>query len=56
MARRHGLLVTGGSDFHGDRDSRTHLGGLPAGWRHSADDLQALSDAMADAARNHTGS
>ncbi|MEA4928049.1 MAG: PHP domain-containing protein [Candidatus Limiplasma sp.] len=54
MARRHGLLVTGGSDFHGDRDSRTHLGGLPAGWRHWAEDLQALSGAMADAARNQS--
>ena len=46
IARRHGLLVTGGSDFHGDRGSRAKLGGLPAGWRLWREDVAALSDAI----------
>ncbi len=47
MARRRGLLVTGGSDFHGDRGSRAALGGLPAGWRVWQSDLEDLRSAMA---------
>lgn len=31
FARRSGLLVTGGSDYHGDAGSTVHLGRLPAG-------------------------
>ncbi len=53
MARRKGLLVTGGSDFHGDSGTRAKLGGLPAGWRAWAEDLAALQAAMA-AARSKT--
>ena len=49
IARRHGLLVTGGSDFHGDRGSRASLGGLPSGWKDWKADLHALTDAMAHA-------
>lgn len=49
LARRHGLLVTGGSDFHGDRGARARLGGLPGGWRAWPDDLAALRAAMATA-------
>ena len=49
MARRRGLLVTGGSDFHGDRGSRAKLGGLPSGWNAWADDLAALEAAIAAA-------
>jgi len=47
MARRRGLLVTGGSDFHGDSGARAELGGLPAGWRAWKDDLAALNDVIA---------
>ncbi|NLI20474.1 MAG: PHP domain-containing protein [Clostridiales bacterium] len=46
LARRQGLLVTGGSDFHGDQGSRARLGGLPPGWRDPPADLQALREAM----------
>ena len=47
MAKRNGLLVTGGSDFHGDSGARAKLGGLPTGWQHWREDLAALEDAMA---------
>ena len=46
MARRRGLLVTGGSDYHGDRGTRARLGGLPSGWRKWREDLAALQTAM----------
>lgn len=46
MARRRNLLVTGGSDFHGDRGSHAALGALPSGWDCWPEDLQALKDAM----------
>lgn len=54
IARRHGLLVTGGSDFHGDRGSRAKIGTLPAGWQAWQNDLDALLAAM-QAARAQTG-
>ncbi len=47
MARRMELLVTGGSDFHGDRGSRAQLGGFPAGWHDWESDLEALDNAIA---------
>lgn len=43
MARSMGLLVTGGSDYHGDPASTVHLGKLPSGWSNRAQDLHALS-------------
>jgi len=46
IARRHGLLVTGGSDFHGDRGSRAKIGTFPAGWTTWQNDLAALLVAM----------
>ena len=46
MARRYNLLVTGGSDFHGDRGSRAKLGALPAGWRNWESDVAALQSAV----------
>lgn len=49
MARRLNLLITGGSDFHGDGGSRAVLGGLPAGWHTVEDDVAALMAAMAAA-------
>ena len=47
LARRNGLLVTGGSDFHGDLSSRARLGEMPGGWRAWKSDLAALQAAMA---------
>lgn len=47
IARRNGMLVTGGSDFHGDKGLRVTLGGLPSGWRSWAEDLTALKTAIA---------
>ena len=49
MARRLGLLVTGGSDFHGDRGTRAKLGGVPAGWQRCAADVAVLQAAVAAA-------
>ena len=46
MARSMGLLVTGGSDYHGDPASTVHLGKLPSGWHHRIQDLAALSAAI----------
>lgn len=48
IAKRNGLLVTGGSDFHGDRGSRTELGETPGGWRSWKADTAALAAAMAE--------
>ena len=50
MARRRGLLVTGGSDFHGDAGERGKLGGLPPGWHAWQADLAALNAAVRAAA------
>ncbi|MCE5344023.1 MAG: PHP domain-containing protein [Eubacteriales bacterium] len=47
IAHRCGLLVTGGSDFHGDSDAHTRLGDLPGGWRTWKADVEALTAAMA---------
>ncbi len=44
-ARAFGLLVTGGSDFHGDAGSTLHIGHLPAGWTRAADDVDRLMQA-----------
>ncbi len=49
MARRRGLLITGGSDYHGDAGSRAKLGGVPAGWHSCAADVAALQAAIAQA-------
>ena len=46
MARNSGLLVTGGSDYHGDHDTRTQIGRFPSGWTSWQDDLQALKVAI----------
>ena len=45
LARRLGLLVTGGSDYHGDPGSTVHVGHLPAGWHTAADDTDSLLQA-----------
>ena len=42
LARRNGLLTTGGSDFHGDADARVRLGCMPAGWQTWREDAAEL--------------
>lgn len=46
IARQENLLVTGGSDYHGDPDSTVHIGQLPTGWSTRKDDLAALESAI----------
>ena len=40
FARRAGLLLTGGSDFHGDLHAQSRLGVFPSGW--SEEDIHAF--------------
>ena len=42
MARSLGLLVTGGSDYHGDANCCVRMGRMPSGWQDPESDLQAL--------------
>mgnify|MGYP002538362432 FL=1 len=44
FARRNGLLVTGGSDFHGDANTQVSLGHMPSGWNTCREDAQLLFD------------
>lgn len=46
MARRMGLLVTGGSDFHQDNDKHGRIGSMCREWQRSDDDMQALLDSL----------
>ena len=46
LARQEKLLVTGGSDYHGDPASTAHIGRLPAGWRTRTEDMNALYKAI----------
>jgi predicted metal-dependent phosphoesterase TrpH len=46
IARQESLLVTGGSDYHGDPGSTVHIGQLPAGWPARKDALSALQSAI----------
>lgn len=46
LARKHSLLVTGGSDFHGDRSMHTTIGEYPSGWQTWREDLEALLAAI----------
>ncbi len=48
LARKHQLLVTGGSDYHGDRSMRTKIGEYPAGWITWQQDVETLQDAIND--------
>ncbi len=45
MARRLGLLVTGGSDYHGDAGSTAHIAHLPSGWHKRHEDVLMLLEA-----------
>lgn len=44
MARSLGLLVTGGSDYHGDPNCCVRMGRMPSGWQNPEADLQALME------------
>lgn len=46
FARRRKLLVTGGSDFHGDQSANVHLGELPGEWPKASEDILALMSAI----------
>lgn len=46
-ARRKGLLVTGGSDFHGDPNTSVAMGHMPSGWKSWQEDVLALKNACA---------
>ena len=50
MARRNGLLVTGGSDYHGGIKLQDLGDGL-VGWKRMEQDYKALESAIANAAR-----
>ena len=47
LARQENLLVTGGSDYHGDPGSTAHIGRLPSGWHTRTQDMTILFDAIA---------
>lgn len=51
MARRMGFLVTGGSDYHCDDGHHGHPGCTAAYWRSAREDVEALLNAMRQAAR-----
>ena len=46
LAREEGLLVTGGSDYHGDAGTRARMGRLPCGWHALERDIAALKEAL----------
>ena len=46
IARQENLLVTGGSDYHGDPGSAVRIGRLPSGWTARQADLAALEQAI----------
>jgi 3',5'-nucleoside bisphosphate phosphatase len=48
LARRLKLMVTGGSDFHGDRSMHTRIGEYPSGWMTWQQDLDDLSAAISE--------
>ncbi|MBN1776901.1 MAG: PHP domain-containing protein [Clostridiales bacterium] len=46
LARRLDLLVTGGSDFHGDWSLRNKIGEYPSGWHTWQQDIDTLQAAI----------
>jgi 3',5'-nucleoside bisphosphate phosphatase len=46
LAQDHRLLVTGGSDYHGEQDTRAKIGEYPAGWKTWERDLEYLQTAI----------
>lgn len=55
MARRMGLLVTGGSDFHCEGDRHGTLGCTSDAWQRRDEDIQLLLEAVDDAHRRTGG-
>lgn len=49
MARRMGLLVTGGSDFHQENDKHGKIGSTAQDWARAEEDMAALTDALRSA-------
>ncbi len=50
LALDNGLLITGGSDFHGEYGIKTKIGEFPAGWQTWEQDLETLYGAIAASA------
>jgi 3',5'-nucleoside bisphosphate phosphatase len=50
LAQDLGLLITGGSDFHGEYGIKTKIGEFPAGWQTWEQDLETLYGAIAASA------
>ena len=48
FVRKAGLLVSGGSDFHGDAGAHAGLGDLSAKWTTASHDIHALYSALTD--------
>lgn len=48
LARQENLLVTGGSDYHGDPGSTVRIGRLPAGWNGREADLSSLTNILSN--------
>lgn len=46
MARRMGLLVTGGSDFHQENDRHGRIGATADSWARAEEDMEALMCAL----------
>lgn len=46
LAREQKLLVTGGSDYHGEPGSTVQMGRLPSGWERRSDDVQQLLQSL----------
>lgn len=46
LAKDHNLLVTGGSDYHGEQGTRAKIGEYPAGWKTWERDLEYLQTAI----------
>ena len=52
LAHQENLLVTGGSDYHGDPGSTAHIGRLPSGWQSRRQDIDALYSAISTKGAN----
>ena len=48
LARQCDLLVTGGSDYHGDPGSTVHMGRLPSGWDRKTQDVDTFLHALSE--------
>ena len=52
MAKQRNLLITGGSDYHGDKNSDRQLGCLPEHWQNAECDVQKLLETIEDSRKN----